>query len=114
MAVVVLPLPVLPASSACLVRLCTGSMTGRLEPATWPSLMAGPAARTASEWPNCPRRTRNPGTVPSTAIGSRNTQLASRASPMTLSSCSCGSGGSGRAQISWRPGSSPKSMAARL
>ena len=113
-AVVVLPLPVLPARSACLVRLRTGSVMSRSDPAIWPIRIDGPAPWKASACPKCPRRTRNPGTVPSTAMGSRNAQLASRASPMTLSSLSCGSGGSGRAQISGRPGSSAKSSVARF
>ena len=89
-------------------------MTGREEPEMWPIVMLGPMTRTASAWPNWPRRTRKPGTVPSTATGSRNAQFASRASPSTLSIESWGSGGSGRPQISARPGSRPKSIVAQV
>ncbi len=111
---VVLPLPVDPAISACLVSDRSGTAMSLLVPETLPSRMTCPVAWYASACPNWPRRTRNPGTMPSTAIGKRNAQPASRASPSTLSIASCGSGGSWRPQISGRPVSIPKLMTLRL
>ncbi len=91
---VVLPLPDDPAISACLVSDRSGTATSLLVPDALPSRMTCPVNWYAAAAPNRPRRTGKPGTVPSTAIGKRNAQLASRASPSTPSIASCGSGGS--------------------